>query len=125
MGKASRIIMALFYVAAGLNHFWHPEFYLPLIPDYLPWPKVLNFLSGLGEIVFGLGLFFPQTRKAATWGIICLLIAFIPAHVYFIEIGSCVAHSLCVPPWVSWLRLILIHPLLMAWAYWVGKTIQP
>jgi uncharacterized membrane protein len=114
----SKWLLGLFYLFAGINHFWHPEFYLPLIPDYLPWKVELNQLVGLLEIGLGVGVLLKATRRFAAWGIIILLVLLIPAHVYFIQIGSCIPDGLCVEPWVAWMRLILIHPLLMAWAYW-------
>jgi uncharacterized membrane protein len=56
------------------------------------------------------------TRKWAAYGIIAMLIAFIPSHIYFIQINSC-AGQLCVPTWLGWARLLLIHPLLLFWAW--------
>lgn len=32
----SRILLALFFVAAGANHFIHPDYYLSVMPSYLP-----------------------------------------------------------------------------------------
>ncbi|MCU0419437.1 MAG: hypothetical protein MUC38_07235 [Cyclobacteriaceae bacterium] len=111
----------VFYVVAGINHFWHPHFYYPLIPDYLPGKTTLNIGSGLAEIALGVLLIFPRTRLWACYGIVALLVAFVPAHVHFIQQGSCVAEGLCVPAWVGWVRLVVVHPLLMAWAWWIRK----
>ncbi|MGY8982552.1 MAG: hypothetical protein ACKVJ9_08955, partial [Cytophagales bacterium] len=60
-------------------------------------------------------------QKIGALGIVILLICFIPSHVYFIQIGSCVTDGLCVAPWMGWLRLIIVHPLLIFWAWNVGK----
>lgn len=114
--KISRIVLVIFYVGAGFNHFINPQFYHPLIPDYIPMPEIINFLSGIAEIVLGLFVFFPKTRRLGVMGIIAMLIAFIPSHIYFIQLGSCVG-DLCVPAWVGWLRLVIIHPLLIYWVY--------
>ena len=45
-----RAIMALFFVAAGANHFVSPKTYLEIMPPYLPWPLVLIYVSGIAEI---------------------------------------------------------------------------
>ncbi|MEM9918721.1 MAG: hypothetical protein AAF990_11530, partial [Bacteroidota bacterium] len=58
-----------------------------------------------------------QSRRWAAFGLIAMLIAFVPSHIHFIQIGSCVEGGLCTPPWVAWLRLLLIHPLLIWWAW--------
>jgi len=109
--------MATFYFLGGINHFLQPEFYLPLIPEYLPDKNFLNALAGIAEVVGAIGLLIPQTRKIAAWGIVAMLIAFIPSHVYFIQIGSCLEGGLCVSTWIGWVRLVLIHPVLIWWAY--------
>ena len=113
--------LGLFYIFAGANHFYNPDFYLPLIPDYLPAPVLLNLAVGFMEFILGVLIFIPQYTKFASWGIILLLIVLVPSHVYFIHIGSCVVDGLCIPEWFAWVRLILVHPLLVLWAWWVGK----
>jgi uncharacterized membrane protein len=110
-------LMAGFYLFGGINHFRTPEFYLPLIPDYLPTPDLLNLLAGIAEIVLAIGLLIPNTRKWAAWGVIAMLLAFIPSHVYFIQLGSCIPDVLCAAEWMGWVRLLLIQPLLIAWAW--------
>lgn len=113
MKKISLFVMAVLYVAAGINHFWHPEFYLIIMPPWLPWHKELVVISGVCEIVFGLLLFLPTTRKLAAWGIILLLIAVFPANIqmainYFNESNPKL--------WISILRLPL--QLILIWWAW-------
>lgn len=117
MRKLFRYLLIGFYVFAGAYHFLNPEFYYGLIPDYLPFHQLINYASGVLEIVLAIGVGISKTRRMAVYGIILMLIAFIPAHVYFIQIGSCVVDSICVNPWVAWLRLLIIHPALIIWAW--------
>ena len=114
--------MAYFYLAAGVNHFVSPDFYLSLIPPFFSKPELINYLSGIAEVLLGLGVLYFPTRKRASWGIVLLLLAFIPSHVYFIQIGGCVEEGLCVPEWIGWLRLIVVHPILIFWAFWISKN---
>lgn len=109
-------LLVIFYMLAGLNHFINPSFYLPLIPPYFPFPELINVLSGIAEIALGGMLIIPATRRSAVIGILILLVAFLPAHIYLIQLDGC-AGELCVPPWVAWVRLIVIHPLLILWAW--------
>lgn len=113
-------MMAIFYTASGVNHLISPESYLLLIPPYLPNPELLNLIAGLAEVILGIGVLIPRTRKIAICGIIAMLIAFLPAHIYFIKMDSCIPSLFCLPEWTGWFRLIILHPLLMAWAliYW-------
>ncbi len=114
--------IVLFYLIAGINHFINPEWYYPLIPDYLGYPKTLNTIAGIAEILGATGLIFKKTKQLASIGLILMLIIFIPSHWYFIEQGSCIEGTLCVAPWIAWVRLIIIHPLLIAWVWWAKKT---
>ncbi|MDB9754866.1 hypothetical protein OAB20_01085 [Winogradskyella sp.] len=116
-----RLLLIAFYTFAGSYHFINPEFYADLIPDYLPYHSVINYASGLLEISLALGVALPKTRLVAVKGIIVLLILFVPSHVYFIQIGSCVESAFCVTPWVAWVRLLIVHPLLIFWAWTIRK----
>ena len=118
MKKVSLYLQAFFYIFAGANHFIDPGFYFPLIPDYLQdFSALINVSSGIIEIGLGVSLVFRFTRRRAAFGIFLMLIAFVPSHVYFIQIGSCIEDGLCVPEWIGWIRLVLIHPILMWWAW--------
>ena len=109
--------MSIFYIVAGINHFWHPDSYYALIPPYLPDAFVINIVSGIAEIAFGLLLIFQRTRKTAAYGIILMLIAFIPAHIFMIQKGGCMSVSFCLPAWVAWVRLFPLQFLLIWWAW--------
>lgn len=120
--KWSVRLMSIFYLIAGFNHFINPDFYLPLIPPFFNYPEKINVLSGIAEIVLATGILFYPSRKYASYGIMIMLLAFIPSHVYFIQINSCIEDGLCVPEWIGWFRLILIHPALLLWVWVVGKS---
>ena len=121
--KISLLLQAGFYILGGINHFVNPEFYLELIPPYFVYLNEINIMAGICGILLGLGLLYPPTRKYAAIGIMLMLIAFIPSHIYFIQIGGCVDGGLCAPEWVGWFRLLIIHPLLIWWA-WSVKDVK-
>ena len=83
-------VLSGFYIFAGINHFLNPEFYLPLIPDYFSNAEFINVLAGLAEIILGIGLLIKKVRRVAIIGVVLMLLAFIPSHVYFIQKGSCI-----------------------------------
>jgi uncharacterized membrane protein len=114
--KASLAIMAIFYLLAGINHFRNPTAYYAIIPPYLPHPHLINIVSGFSEIILALLLFNHATRKIACYLIIAMLIAFVPAHIYMIQAGFCTG-SFCLPSWALWVRLLILQPLLIAWAW--------
>ncbi|MGD1957567.1 MAG: MauE/DoxX family redox-associated membrane protein [Fulvivirga sp.] len=119
--KISFYLLVGFYLFAGINHFLDPDFYYPLIPPYFKFPVFINITSGIIEVILGLALLLPRFRTYAVYAIIIMLIAFIPSHIYFIQIGSCITDGLCVSEWIGWGRLLVIHPLLIYWA-WIHKS---
>lgn len=112
-----RIVLGVGMAAAGVLHFVYPRAYARIVPAYLPAPLTLVYVSGVAEILGGLGLLFPPTRTAAAWGLILLFIAIFPANV-----NMAVNHTgfgpAPPPPWLLWARLPL-QAVLIAWAYWV------
>lgn len=115
--RISLIILIVSYIAAGINHFRIPGFYTGIIPNYMPHPVLLNTLAGLFEILFGLLLIPAKTRALAAWGIVLMLIAFIPVHTNMIWGGQGHAGPIKVSPLLAWLRLLL-QPVLILWAWW-------
>lgn len=118
--KISGYIMATFYFFSGVNHFIKPEGYKKIIPPYIHFHSLLNYAAGFIEIGLALLLLIPQTRKFACTMIILMLIAFIPAHIYMLETGWCVNEK-CLPQWVIWIRLLVLQPLLIYWAWTIKK----
>ncbi|MCD8740451.1 DoxX family protein [Mucilaginibacter roseus] len=122
MKKAALIIMILGYLLAGINHFIHPASYIKIIPQYLPMPVTLNLLAGIFEVLFALMLIFRQTRKLASYGIILMLIAFLPVHIDMVVRAPMQLGNVTVTPLLAWVRLIVLQPLLIAWAWWCGSA---
>lgn len=120
--KINLAIFSSFYFIAGVNHFWHPESYLALIPPYFSHKPALNYISGILEIVCALLMLIASTRKVAMWLTIILLTAFIPAHIYLIKLHGCPAEKFCFPEWIAWIRLFPLQFVLMWWAYKTGKA---
>ena len=56
------ILLSIFMIFAGINHFRDPNFYLKMMPPYLPFHTELNYLSGLVEILCGVLLLIPKTK---------------------------------------------------------------
>lgn len=116
--KISLWLLSVFFVVAGLGHFFSPETYLPLMPAYLPWHLFLIYLSGTAEVAGGVGLCVPQFRRSAGWGLIALLVAVFPANIFMLTDGL-VLGGQAIPEWILWLRLPL-QGLLIAWVWWAA-----
>jgi len=118
MQLISLYAMAVLYIAAGINHFWHPGMYKRIMPPYLPWPLPLVYASGICEIAFALLLLPKGTRILGAWLIIALLIAVFPAN-----IQMTIDYSRRHNPY-TWLTILRLPAqiLLIAWAWQFTKT---
>ena len=100
----ARLLCSLFFIWAGVMHFLRPGRFVQITPEALPFRKELVLLSGACEILGGLGLLIPRTRKLAGKGLIALLIAVFPANINMavnkIDFGF-------IPQWLLWARLPL------------------
>jgi uncharacterized membrane protein len=134
LSKAQRIgvvLAAIFYVVAGALHFIKSEPYLRIMPPYIPWHVAMVRISGVFEILGGLGLLVSETprlrvaqrgriRRGAAWGLIALLIAVFPANIYMatnpIETGA-----VSIAPILRWGRLP-VQFLLVLWLLWCTRS---
>lgn len=106
-------LMALLYILAGINHFRVPKLYIRIIPPFLPYPKLINTLSGAVEILLGMLLCVPVISPYAALGIIALLIAVFPANLFMYLSADA---NLGFPKWLLLMRLPL-QIILIIWAY--------
>lgn len=114
------VVMAAFYVFAGVMHFVSPEGYLPMMPPYLPAHRELIFLSGVAEVVLGVGVLIPRTRRWSAWGLIALLVAVFPANLHIALYDVPVFGAEKGAGALNWVRLPL-QLVLIAWAWWYTK----
>ncbi len=114
--------LAAAFVFAGVNHFVNPDFYTAIMPPYLPAHLELVYLSGVFEIVGGVGVLVGRVRSLAGWGLIALLVAVFPANLHM------ALHPEQFPD-VTSLALYARLPfqiVFIAWAYWATRDdIQP
>jgi uncharacterized membrane protein len=106
--------MAGMYAFAGLMHFIKPRAYMRIMPRYLPNHRELVYLSGIAEIMLGVGLCFPATKDLSIIGIILMLGIFLLVHFYMLG-GK--KQGAGIPRWILILRIPLQFGL-MYWAYW-------
>ncbi len=112
------IALGFSFVAVGVAHFTDADFFVRIMPPYLPWHLEIVYLSGVFEIAGGLGVLLASTRSLARLGLIALLIAVYPANIHmamnpepFIAEGMSVAMLYGRLP---------VQFLFMAWVWWAA-----
>jgi uncharacterized membrane protein len=120
--KWSRLVLATFFVVAGIGHLVAPTPYLRIMPSFVPWPEAIVAVSGIAEVCGGLGLLTRATRRWAGWGLIALLVAVFPANIQALFTGLTIAGH-AAPAWLLWARLPL-QPALIVWVYYASLHIR-
>jgi uncharacterized membrane protein len=113
--RISLWVMAILYIAAGINHFVHPQFYLQIVPPYLPAHEAVVYLSGVAESGLGVALLVPRLSRLAAWGVVALLIAIYPANLYMWT-GHVAVDGKQLPALFHVVRLV-VQLVLIAWAW--------
>jgi uncharacterized membrane protein len=125
-----RVVLATLFVLAGVVHLVDPRLLLPIMPPWMPWPMACILISGVFELLGGLGLLVPvpKIRRLAGVGLVLLLIAVFPANIYMAA-AHIQVHGVPAQPWMAWARLPL-QPLLIAAVWWacdlrLGGVMRP
>ncbi len=113
-GLVLAFLVTLFGVAGALR-FLRPGSFLSIVPAMLPRPDLVVAVSGIAELLGAAGLVRRQTRRAAGFGLIALLVAVFPANIKMLADAVAAGAS---PLWQAalWIRLPL-QPLLI-WMIW-------
>lgn len=111
-----RGILAVCMIVAGVLHFAADEPFIKIVPEFLPFPAAIVYISGIIEILLGLGLIVPSTRVLAAWGLIALFIAVYPANLNM-AFNHIKLDGIPDSWWLHGFRLPFQF-VLIAWAYW-------
>lgn len=114
----SQRLLAGFFVTAGTMHFVVPRSYEAMMPPSLPRHREAVAVSGVAEIVGGLAVLPPRSRRFARWWLLGLLLAVFPANVHMAVNPEQVPglDLRRIPRWALWTRLPL-QPLAMLWVW--------
>jgi uncharacterized membrane protein len=112
--RRSRAMLALFFIGSGVNHFVAPGAYRAIVPPRLKaHAKLAVDVSGVAEILGGVGVLLPATRRPAGVGLMALLVAVFPANLYMARTPERFRR---IPRSALYARLPL-QPLAMWWAW--------
>lgn len=112
--------MSISYTYVGVRHFIDPDFFLAIMPNYLPYHLEFVYLSGIAEISFGILLFFKKTRTFAAYGLIILLVCVFPANIHLVE--SELSQSILGATKSQTIIRLPFQILFISLAYWHSKN---
>lgn len=76
-------LLALVFIVAGVAHFtFLRRDFARIVPPIFPYKDAIVLITGVLEILGGVGLLIPQTTRPAGIALILYLIAIFPANIY-------------------------------------------
>ncbi|AUC76572.1 MauE/DoxX family redox-associated membrane protein [Olleya sp. Bg11-27] len=77
-----KVLLAVFMIYAGSQHFIKPAFFNAFVPDFLIYKTAVIYASGIIEVLLGLLLLVPKYASKAAFGIFILMLLFLPIHIW-------------------------------------------
>lgn len=104
--KLFRILFGSVFIFAGVMHFIRRQGFQAIVPNYLPFKKLIVWVSGIIEMIFGIIILIKKpsnmTKRLLRW----FLIAVFPANIYMAR-NNIPLNGKTLPKWALWGRLPL------------------
>ncbi len=117
-----RLLLALFYLIAGILHLKSPSGFLAITPEWVPYPETVIAFTGLAEIAGAVGLMIPRFRKAAGIGLALYALCVWPAN--FNHALNDIALGGKHLSWWYHAPRLAFQPVFIWLALWVGDVIR-
>ncbi|MGK0395741.1 MAG: putative membrane protein [Candidatus Azotimanducaceae bacterium] len=79
---AGLTMVFVWFFAGGIAHFTSTEFFVAIVPPWVPYALAVVYISGVSEIILALLIVWPAARSLAGWGLILLTLAVTPANIH-------------------------------------------
>ncbi|MES2207823.1 MAG: hypothetical protein V4525_13650 [Pseudomonadota bacterium] len=112
--KLGLAIICIWFIVGGIFHFLKTEFFVLIVPPYIPYPYAAVYISGGFEIIGAISILMPRVRPYAGLGLILLTLAVTPANIYMWQNPFLFPN---IPPLFLSLRLVLQVLLVIGIAY--------
>ncbi len=115
-----RWLLALVYFTAGVVHLRWPDAILPIVPDWVPYPRETVLVTGACEIVGAIALFVPRLRWSAGVMLAVYAVAVYPANIKHAIDAIAVTGA----TWGYHAPRLAFQPVFVWWALFAGGAID-
>lgn len=111
-------ITLAWFLVGGAAHFFATDFFVRIMPPWVPEPRAVVLWSGVLELLLAAALFSPRLRPWAGWALIAVIFAVSFANVHMWQHPELFPEA---PHWVYTARLVLQVGLV--WVVWFGTRV--
>lgn len=113
-----RYVLAGAYALVGIVHLRSPDGFMAIVPDWVPHPEQVIFVTGICEILGGIALLTGRLRYLAGIMLAAYAVCVFPANIKHAVEGITIGHTK-LGWWYHGPRL-LFQPVIVWWALFAG-----
>ena len=119
-----RWLLAMVYFGVGVVHLRNPAAFLPIMPEWVPFPAIVIPLTGMWELFGATLLVWPKPRVNWWGGALMATYAVVvfPANIKHAIDGVAIGGE--VLGWGYHAPRLLFQPVFVWWALWAGRVID-
>lgn len=102
--KMGLTVVFLFFLFGGVGHFLATDFFVHIVPPYIPYPRAVVWLSGVAELLLAFSLLSARLRSGAGYALLALICGVSLANIHMWLHPELFPE---VPEWALSLRLLL------------------
>lgn len=118
----ARMVLALAFALVGLIHLKSPDGFLPIMPAWVPAPRLVVILTGVCELFGAAGLLLPPTRRLAGIMLATYAVCVFPANIKH-AVDHVAVGGVVLGPWYHVPRL-LFQPVIVWWSLFAGEVVD-
>lgn len=102
--KMGLTVVFLFFLFGGVGHFVATDFFVHIVPPYIPYPRAVVWLSGVAELLLAFSLLSARLRSGAGYALLALICGVSLANIHMWLHPELFPE---MPEWALTLRLLL------------------
>ena len=79
---AGLVLVSIFFIVGGQAHFTATEFFVNIVPPYVPFPALMVYVTGVLELIGAVAIWVPAWRSWAGIALVALTVCVTPANKY-------------------------------------------
>lgn len=120
--RGLRLLLIAAFLYAGYVHVTRPDFFLPIVPDWVPSPRETVTLTGWCELAGALGLAAPRVRRLAGVMLALYAVCVFPANIKHafehVKVGNGTLG------WWYHAPRLAFQPVIIWWCLFAGEVID-